>query len=60
MRQELGWEFIQIYGLTETAPLVTINRDRREYESLDEEGSKQRFWRSFKVLGEWYEDLPPY
>ena len=29
-------------------------------ESLDEEGSKQRFWRAFKVLGEWYEDLPPY
>jgi acyl-CoA synthetase (AMP-forming)/AMP-acid ligase II len=25
---ELGWEFIQIYGLTETSPLLTINRDR--------------------------------
>ena len=25
-RRELGWEFIQIYGLTETAPLLTINR----------------------------------
>ena len=23
---ELGWEFIQIYGLTETAPLLTMNR----------------------------------
>ena len=23
---ELGWEFIQIYGLTETTPLLTINR----------------------------------
>ena len=29
-------------------------------ESLDEEGAKQRFWRAFKALGEWYEDLPPY
>jgi uracil-DNA glycosylase len=29
-------------------------------ESLDEEGAKQRFWRAFKVLGDWYEDLPPY
>jgi uracil-DNA glycosylase len=29
-------------------------------DSLDEEGAKQRFWRSFKMLGEWYEDLPPY
>ena len=26
---ELGWEFIQIYGLTETAPLLTINRAPR-------------------------------
>lgn len=29
-------------------------------DSLDEEGAKQRFWRSFKMLGEWHEDLPPY
>src|SRR4029453_13686736 len=29
-------------------------------ESLDEEGAKQRFWRGFKTLGDWYEDLPPY
>jgi uracil-DNA glycosylase len=28
--------------------------------SLDEEGAKQRFWRAFKMLGTWYEDLPPY
>ena len=27
---ELGWEFIQIYGLTETAPFVTMNRNRAE------------------------------
>jgi acyl-CoA synthetase (AMP-forming)/AMP-acid ligase II len=31
---ELGWEFIQIYGLTETAPLLTINRGRAEYDEL--------------------------
>jgi fatty-acyl-CoA synthase len=31
---DLGWEFIQIYGLTETAPLLTINRDRAEWASL--------------------------
>ena len=29
-------------------------------ESLDEEGAKQRFWRAFRMLGKWYEDLPPY
>ena len=28
--------------------------------SLDEEGAKQRFWRAFKALGDWYDDLPPY
>ena len=27
---ELGWQFNQIYGLTETAPLLTINRPRAE------------------------------
>ncbi|NND75013.1 MAG: AMP-binding protein [Ilumatobacter sp.] len=31
---ELGWEFVQIYGLTETAPLLTINRNRAEYDDL--------------------------
>jgi fatty-acyl-CoA synthase len=31
---ELGWEFIQIYGLTETSPLLTINRRRAEYDEL--------------------------
>jgi acyl-CoA synthetase (AMP-forming)/AMP-acid ligase II len=29
---ELGWEFIQIYGLTETAPLLTMNRTRAEWD----------------------------
>jgi fatty-acyl-CoA synthase len=32
---ELGWEFFQIYGLTETAPLLTINRAREEWDDLD-------------------------
>ena len=31
---ELGWEFIQIYGLTETTPLLTMNRGRAEYDDL--------------------------
>ena len=34
METELGWEFIQIYGLTETAPLLTINRCRSEWDDL--------------------------
>jgi fatty-acyl-CoA synthase len=32
---DLGWEFIQIYGLTETSPLLTINRKRAEWDDLD-------------------------
>ena len=31
---ELGWEFIQIYGLTETSPLLTMNRRRAETDAL--------------------------
>ncbi|HEX5945935.1 MAG TPA: AMP-binding protein [Acidimicrobiales bacterium] len=34
METELGWEFIQIYGLTETAPLLTMNRGRAEWDDL--------------------------
>ena len=32
---ELGWEFIQIYGLTETSPLLTFNRSSAEWDGLD-------------------------
>jgi len=31
---ELGWEFCQIYGLTETSPIVTVNRMRAEWDDL--------------------------
>ena len=34
METQLGWEFIQIYGLTETAPLLTMNRCRQEWDDL--------------------------
>ena len=39
---ELGWEFIQIYGLTETAPLLTMNRRRAEWDDLDAGGARRR------------------
>lgn len=35
--EELGWEFIQIYGLTETSPLLTVNRSRAEWDDLPAE-----------------------
>ena len=35
--EELGWELIQIYGLTETSPLLTVNRLRAEWDDLDPE-----------------------
>ncbi len=35
VESELGWEFIQIYGLTETAPLLTINRRPAEWDDLE-------------------------
>jgi fatty-acyl-CoA synthase len=43
---ELGWEFIQIYGLTETAPLLTINRGRSEYDSLSPAERAQKLGRA--------------
>ncbi len=36
--------------------LVVPNID----EALDEEAAKRAFWSAFRVLGGWYEDLPPY
>ena len=37
VESELGWEFIQIYGLTETSPLLTVNRTRAEWDDLSAE-----------------------
>jgi fatty-acyl-CoA synthase len=33
--EQLGWEFIQIYGLTETSPLLTINRAPGEWDEME-------------------------
>jgi acyl-CoA synthetase (AMP-forming)/AMP-acid ligase II len=44
--EELGWEFCQIYGLTETAPLVTANRMRAEWDDLDTHEKARRLGRA--------------
>ncbi len=46
VESELGWEFNQIYGLTETAPLLTINRPRAEYDELEPEERAKRLSRA--------------
>ncbi len=35
LEKELGWQFMQIYGLTETAPLLTISRPDANTEAED-------------------------
>jgi len=46
VEEELGWEFIQIYGLTETAPLLTVNRRRAEDDAVDAETVTRRLTRA--------------
>jgi acyl-CoA synthetase (AMP-forming)/AMP-acid ligase II len=43
---ELGWEFIQIYGLTETAPLLTVNRAPSEWDEVTPAERSQRLSRA--------------
>jgi acyl-CoA synthetase (AMP-forming)/AMP-acid ligase II len=43
---ELGWEFIQIYGLTETSPLLTINRAPAEWDGMSAHDRAQRLVRA--------------
>ena len=46
VESELGWEFIQIYGLTETSPLLTVNRSRQEWDELTPEERAQKLVRA--------------
>ncbi|HEV7755547.1 MAG TPA: AMP-binding protein, partial [Mycobacteriales bacterium] len=46
IEEELGWEFQQIYGLTETSPLLTHNAHRAEYDTLSGEERAQRLSRA--------------
>ena len=47
----------EIQALTPQIALLHVpNIDR----ALDEERAKRSFWASFRVLGDWYAELPPY
>jgi fatty-acyl-CoA synthase len=46
VEEELGWEFVQIYGLTETSPLLTVNRRRAEEDDLPAEERARRLGRA--------------
>jgi acyl-CoA synthetase (AMP-forming)/AMP-acid ligase II len=46
VEEELGWEFIQIYGLTETSPLLTVNRSRAEWDDLSPQERAEKLTRA--------------
>jgi acyl-CoA synthetase (AMP-forming)/AMP-acid ligase II len=46
VEEELGWEFIQLYGLTETSPLLTFNRTRVEWDTLSAQDRARRLIRA--------------
>ncbi|GEL03652.1 long-chain-fatty-acid--CoA ligase [Rummeliibacillus stabekisii] len=37
VEKEIGWEFVQVYGMTESSPLSTISRILPQYEHLPKE-----------------------
>lgn len=37
VEKELGWEFIQVYGMTESTPLTTISRIRSHFQELPQD-----------------------
>jgi uracil-DNA glycosylase len=57
LRREVRAELGEIQQLTPTIDaLYAPNID----EALDDEASKREFWGAFRVLGRWWEELPPY
>jgi uracil-DNA glycosylase len=57
LRRDLRAEYGTLQRFTPSVEALYVpNID----ESLDEEGAKREFWASFRVLGQWWEDLPPY
>ncbi|WP_327673188.1 MULTISPECIES: AMP-binding protein [unclassified Streptomyces] len=46
VEEELGWEFTQIYGLTETSPMLTFNRARPQDAELPAEERARKLSRA--------------
>ena len=57
LRRELRATLGEIQQLTPTIDALYVpNID----DALDEEPTKREFWRAFRVLGQWWQELPPY
>ena len=57
LRRELRVAPGELQRLTPTIDALFVpNID----DALDEEGAKREFWAAFRVLGQWWADLPPY
>ena len=49
LEKELGWEFIQIYGLTETAPILTVSTS--DYQNPDGQDYQRRSRAGVEAIG---------
>jgi uracil-DNA glycosylase family 4 len=57
LRRELRAASGEVQELTPSVQALYVpNID----DALDEEPAKREFWKAFRVLGQWWEELPPY